>query len=491
MFRKVKWTFIGITMALLAVVLVVVLLIFNIASYNGQLEGIKTSLTMALDRGPGGMGLPSIGGFAFEQDEDFVVHGLAGSDDAFEADTDADAAAAAGGDDADDAAASGGYVAAGERTTRIAVGDGGMPAPPDGAEPGGMERSSVPVYCVTVDEQLTVLSSNGTAYMEQTVLAQAISLASASPVEFGELGDLSLFYAVRETHDGMRIAFASSSDLHAQAADRALGSALIGACVLAVLFAISYFLARFAMRPVEEAWAGQRRFIADASHELKTPLTVILANTDIVCSDPESTVGEQERWLEGTREEAKKMQGLVQDLLTLAQTEPDAVQAGNAGGELERIDFSELVEGDVLQFEAVAFERGIAIEGEVAEGVFVRADRDRLARVVRVLLDNACKYSQVAGPDGREGTLVSVRLAAEKSHAVLSVNNGGAPIPPDDLPHVFDRFYRSDKARTGKSGGFGLGLPIAQNIVNAAGGQISVASNASDGTTFTVRLPLA
>ena len=326
MFRKVKWTFIGITMALLAVVLVVVLLIFNIASYNGQLEGIKTSLTMALDRGPGGMGLPSIGGFSFEQDEDFVVHGLAGSDDAFEADTDADAAAAAGGDDADDAAASGGYVAAGERTTRIAVGDGGMPAPPEGAEPGGMERSSVPVYCVTVDEQLTVLSSNGTAYMEQTVLVQAISLASASPVEFGELGDLSLFYAVRETHDGMRIAFASSSDLHAQAADRALGSALIGACVLAVLFAISYFLARFAMRPVEEAWAGQRRFIADASHELKTPLTVILANTDIVCSDPESTVGEQERWLEGTREEAKKMQGLVQDLLTLAQTEPDAVQ---------------------------------------------------------------------------------------------------------------------------------------------------------------------
>jgi len=270
----------------------------------------------------------------------------------------------------------------------------------------------------------------------------------------------------------------------------------LGAGVLAVLFVISMLLAKLAMRPVEEAWAGQQRFIADASHELKTPLTVILANTDIIESQPpDSTIEDQSRWIEGIHEESIKMQGLVQDLLVLAQTEPDSDRLGSAPAQLVTVDFSSMVEKDILQFEAVAFESGVIIEENLAEGLSVKADPDRLDRVVRVLLDNACKYvkdidDDVSDVAYRTDPVVRVMLNSERSQAVLKVNNGGKPIPPEDIPHVFDRFFRSDKAHSDKTSGFGLGLPIARNIVTGIGGTIAVESSAEAGTTFTVKLPL-
>ncbi len=281
---------------------------------------------------------------------------------------------------------------------------------------------------------------------------------------------------------------------------------------------------------MRRAWDGQQRFIADASHELKTPLTVILANNDIVLAHPDSTVEEQRRWIEATNDEAERMQGLVKDLLVLAQTEPDNIQTFRANLQMETLDFSSIVEMDILQFEAVAFDKGIEMEEHVEEGLMVKADSDKLERVVRVLLDNACKYascgsddaeaeataeaateagvepstlreagSLVAGPNGfvapavfsTRTNYVKVDLHREKSQGVLVVNNGGDPISPEDLPHVFEKFYRSDKARTGKTEGHGLGLSIAKNIVEGFGGTIEVESNIFDGTTFTVRLPLA
>ncbi len=151
---------------------------------------------------------------------------------------------------------------------------------------------------------------------------------------------------------------------------------------LAVFFVISLFFSRWALRPVARAWTQQRRFVADASHDLKTPLTVILANTSIALEHPERSVASQSQWLESTQHEAEAMQGLVGDLLTLAKMDEEeaAAQSGAARPALEEVDLSDVIEGEVLQFESVAFERGVRLESQVEPGIELRGNEQRLRR---------------------------------------------------------------------------------------------------------------
>lgn len=140
--------------------------------------------------------------------------------------------------------------------------------------------------------------------------------------------------------------------------------AVIEVAALAVFFVISLFFSRWALGPVARAWVQQRRFVADASHDLKTPLTVILANTSIALEHPERSVASQSQWLESTQHEAEAMQGLVGDLLELAKMDEEeaAASAGAPRENFEPVDLSDLVEGELLQFESVAFERGVQLE---------------------------------------------------------------------------------------------------------------------------------
>ena len=135
----------------------------------------------------------------------------------------------------------------------------------------------------------------------------------------------------------------------------------------------------------------------------------------------------------------------------------------------------------MLEFDAVAFERGCSIDTDIEEGIHLSADKSQIARAVRTLVDNATKYAT-------KGTTVKVTLKRVGKRAKLTVNNASAAIDPEDLDHIFDRFYRSDKARARETGGFGLGLAICKGIVEAHDGEISVTSSDEDGTTFTVLL---
>ncbi|MDY4014353.1 HAMP domain-containing sensor histidine kinase, partial [Parafannyhessea umbonata] len=188
------------------------------------------------------------------------------------------------------------------------------------------------------------------------------------------------------------------------------------------------------------------------------------------------------RWVDSTAEEAGHMKTLVNDLLQLARA--DESVAGTTGI-LKRadVDLSDIVSSAALEFDAVAFERGTSVEDSVAEGVHVQGDADWLRRMVRILIDNAVKYAAA-------GTTVKVTLERRSKGCRLTVNNQGPTIPAEDLPHVFERFYRSDKARTrdGGAGGFGLGLAIAKSTVDAHGGTIQCTSDEKSGTTFTVTL---
>ena len=147
---------------------------------------------------------------------------------------------------------------------------------------------------------------------------------------------------------------------------------------------------------------------------------------------------------------------------------------------MQDVSLSEISSEAVMQFEPVAFESGTLLESEIEEGVVIKGDLTQLRQLVYILIDNACKYAGVGGS-------VDFRLTGGKTPAIR-VNNTGDPIPKEDLPHIFERFYRSDKARTknDSSGGYGLGLAIAKTITEKHGGIIKAESSAADGTTFTV-----
>ena len=282
-----------------------------------------------------------------------------------------------------------------------------------------------------------------------------------------------------QTSSGWRIAIADTSSVDAARMAQLVNDIKLAVAGMLVLLAITFALSHWALAPVEKAWKQQHQFVADASHELKTPLAVILANTQILRGEQSDIPVESRRWIDSTAEEAERMKGLVEGLLELARTEEGA---GSARRDVD-VDLSGTVEGEALQFDAVAFERGCTIESDVAEGLHVMGDPDQLERLVKTLLDNACKYAAA-------GTQVRVRLARQGPVAEYSVTNKGTPIDAEDLPHVFDRFYRSDKARARSTGGFGLGLAIAKGIAESHGGKISVTSSEADGTRFCVRLPL-
>ncbi|MGN0984643.1 MAG: sensor histidine kinase [Gemmiger sp.] len=345
-----------------------------------------------------------------------------------------------------------------------------------------MAARRVPAFWVLVD-QAGVIQSSDTSEVDITeetltaITAAALADAAVSqddPV-LGVLDDPDLRYLVRFTPAGALVAFADRSTERSALRLLALRLAAVLLPALAAFWCISLFLARWALRPVEKAWQQQRQFVADASHELKTPLTVILANADIMARHPEAAVAEQRQWLDGIREEGARMKQLIDDLLFLARA--DALRTPALCG---TVDWSETVESAALAFESVAFEKGVTLQSRVTPGLLVTGDGKELAQLAGILLDNACKY---AGGEGQ----VDVVLEAQPGSAVLQVTNTGATLTPQQLEHLFERFYRADAARS--TGGYGLGLAIAQSIVQMHHGHIR-AESARGSTTLTVTLPL-
>ena len=282
-----------------------------------------------------------------------------------------------------------------------------------------------------------------------------------------------IMYSRAKGQSGTYVAFALIDNILLDAEDTFSTSSSVAAIALFLLFLLSRKLANVVIKPAENAWNDQKRFVADASHDLKTPLTVIMANNDILLSHPEKTVGEQEKWLESTQQEAEYMSSLINKMLELARTDSllDKIQ-------LEDVNISEVVEKAVLQLEPVAFESGVIIQGDITRDVVLESNSTEFYKLTQILIDNAVKYAQ-------KNSIVMVSLTKAKKDVTLSINNKGDAIPAEQLEHIFDRFYRTDDART--KGGFGLGLSIAKNVANALGGEIFATSDNENGTTFTVK----
>lgn len=243
-----------------------------------------------------------------------------------------------------------------------------------------------------------------------------------------------------------------------------------------VFFAISVMLSTWILKPVEKSWQQQNRFVSDASHELRTPITVILANLNILSSKKDDLIKTQYQWIDNTKEEANRMKQLVDELLFLARSDDRQNKLV-----FSKIDLSELLLSRMLSFEALAFEKGIRLDYEIADGLYIIGHEGNVKQLISILLDNAMKYC------GDKGS-VYLKAYTAKDKTYILVQNSGDPIDVEELKHIFERFYRTDKSRARTEGGYGLGLAIAKTIVDSMHGKISVLSDKENGTVFKLEL---
>ncbi len=343
------------------------------------------------------------------------------------------------------------------------------------------------IYVVSVtpvqgdDGYVIFKSVNNHVTMSDDALTTAISRVMDTGLSDGWLHDMNLMYRTAQYYDSTRIAFADSTGFEESSKNGFVSLTSICIIVFVSFFFISNFLASMAFKPAEKAWQQQQHFLADASHELKTPLTVILANNNILLSHDDTTIAEQRKWVESTQAEAEHMKKLVDELLFLAKSD-----AAKNDIPREPVDLSELAWSNMLQFEPVAFERGVQFDGQIENDLVTVGDRTQLNQLIHILLDNAIKYAGVGGQVDWKLEKYTIGKKKMQNYAKLSVHNTGKPIPAEDLPHIYERFYRSDRARSAGSG-YGLGLAIAKSICEVHDADILVESTAEKGTTFTVK----
>lgn len=341
------------------------------------------------------------------------------------------------------------------------------------------------------------------AILDRDTLKLAVSKVMNGTETKGKLGRENLYFEKSQLLNSMTaIVFVDSHRLELVMARTISVSVIALLLAMIIVYFISRFVAGIAIEPVEKSWEQQKQFIADASHELKTPLTVILANSDILKHRKSSTIGDEEKWIDSTMQEATHMKSLVDDMLYLAKND-----SGHIVEEKSQFNLSRLVSGDILQLEPLAYEKGMTIEDSIEPDIQITANERDIRQLVHILIDNAIKYTEIKDSYKNSryiqysncpwtgDNFIEVSLYKEKKNTiVLSVKNQGEIIDGDKLQHLFDRFYRTDTARAKEGvGGTGLGLAIAKAIVEKNNGTIEVNSGIDcgpkemQGTGFTIR----
>lgn len=339
------------------------------------------------------------------------------------------------------------------------------------------EEIRLPFFVLQLGPGGELVTSSGGYFdlSDQEFLKDLIIKALSSPQKVGVIEEYGLRYYKSNTPYRYSLVFADISSETAALKGLVRTCALIAGLSFIMFLAISIWLSGWAVRPVEKAWKQQRQFVADASHELKTPLTVIMTNAELLQS---SGCGEekQKRFSEAILTMSRQMRGLIEQMLELARGD-----SGLAGENFQPVDFSRIVQDAVLPFEPLYFEQGLILQADVEGGIEVWGSEDRLRRLAEILLDNACKYSDPGGE-------VRVTLKSQgKSRCILAVENHGPSISPGELKQLFKRFYRTDSSRH-TSGSYGLGLSIAEQTVRMHQGSIQAESR--DGINrFQAELP--
>lgn len=343
-----------------------------------------------------------------------------------------------------------------------------------GIEIGG-NRSPLPYFTVTLWGDTAYVTSGTYTDLEDTETLAAIlrdCLGQNQPE--GTIGSYRLRYLRQDNGLYEKLAFVDMSMEQDILRNIMRPYLHIGLAAFLLLLGASILLSRWATAPVERAWHQQRQFLSDASHELKTPLTVILSNAELLWEA--GLTDRPARWADNIHSEARQMKSLVEEMLTLARADNMTTHPV-----LSEVSLSDVADDCALAFEPVAFEAGKPLDYLIDPDTTVLGDRDKLRQVVSVLLDNAIKY-------GAPGGTVTLTLQKTDRSVRLTVSNPGDPIPSDQLPRLFERFYRADDSR-GEQSGFGLGLPIAAAIAAEHRGTLKAESDAIS-TRFIFTMPL-
>lgn len=251
-----------------------------------------------------------------------------------------------------------------------------------------------------------------------------------------------------------------------------------GAISIIIAVLTGLFLAKKALIPIQLSWEKQQQFVADASHELRTPLSVIQVHLERLFRYPDHTIEQESENILVGIQETRRLNKLVSDLLTLARSDSNEIQLIK-----KRMKLNEVVTKSVQAFQQLATVKDIQIQTHMEELLEIVADEERIHQLLVILLDNALKYTQAKG-------LITVSCRREGNWITLAVADTGIGIAKEDIPYIFDRFFQSDKMRSGVVEGAGLGLSIAKWIVEAHGGKIRVESEEGAGSCFYVNLPL-
>lgn len=353
-----------------------------------------------------------------------------------------------------------------------------MMEPARPGKPGGMDAQlSQPCFVLRMDRtgRLEALGSGHYDLTDEALLLEIYQQAQATELEKGILHQWKLRFYRMDMGPGGYAFMDISTQLDAMQT-LVINCLFIGSAALAAFFVAAYLLSRWLVKPVEEAWDAQRQFVGDASHELKTPLTVILTNAELLQSE-EYDPHTKARFAASIYTMSCQMRGLVESLLQLAR-----LDQGTGDQKMGAVDLSALVEECVLPFEAVYFEAGRTLDSQIEPGFFTLGDPQQLRQVVDILLDNGRKYATA-------GSSVELRLTAQgHGHCLLQVASRGEPLTNQQCKDIFKRFYQTDAARS-RNGSYGLGLSIAHSIVSQHRGRIWCQSR--DGiNTFFVSLPV-
>ncbi|CAG7639003.1 sensor histidine kinase [Paenibacillus allorhizosphaerae] len=360
-------------------------------------------------------------------------------------------------------------------------GAGGKRGGPPGKKGGEMTGPAHPrsvSFSLQTDEQGNILETNSRFEMTGDFYAAVAKKAAANPAQYSKftLDGTRWAYSAMQNQAGYFIVFMDVTPQERILTTLIYTFSVVALVMLGIIYLTSRYFADRSIAPVKEAFDKQKRFIADASHELKTPLAVINTNADVLLANGTDTINEQAKWLHHIKSETERMKILTRDLLYLTEME-------DARSRMIHVpfDLSEAVESVILTMEAVIFEKDLAFDYDIEPNLTVTGSSEQMKQVAMILLDNAIKYCNPKGS-------ISLVLKRHQNHIQLSVSNTGPGIPAEHLDKIFDRFYRVDASRSRQSGGYGLGLAIAKSIVAQHRGKIYARSVPNETTTFYVQL---
>ena len=334
----------------------------------------------------------------------------------------------------------------------------------------------LPFFTVQISSRGELITAGGGYFdlSDREYLQQIANLVLSANRESGELEEYNLRYLVSMSPTGLSIVFADTATETATIRSMVYSCMFIFVAAMLVFLGISILLSRWAIKPVAVAWDQQRQFVADASHELKTPLAVIMANAELLQNE-ETPEADKKKFYENILSTTYQMRSLVENMLETARVDNGTVKMN-----FSSLDMSEIIYNAVLSFQLLYEEKGMGLRCAISAGVSVYGSEQHLYQVMDVLLDNALKYSS-------PNSMVSVDLVNTGRSCLLSVVSPGDPISDEDLKNIFKRFYRADKARS-RNGSYGLGLSIAESIIEAHKGKIWAESR-SGYNIFYVQIP--